>query len=1251
MSKLNIKVIMKNKFPCQLFKASYTICLLLALVVNVSSASAQSTLLAGWDFQTTSNGGTAAAVAPNSPTVYNANFGSGTIYLNGTNGSSVWVTATSGNQVTSFAGTAVNTTGTSFATTTTSPACLALLNSTANGKSIVFAFNMTSKANLVVSYATQGTASGFTTQQWDYSTNGTTWTAAQTIGGIPTSFATKTLTTITGLDNATTAYLRLTVTGASASAGNNRLDNIQLSASSSMPPVVANDTAYGVFGVPFNRSIVATGNPTSYMLSGQPSWMTFNTTTGVMTGTPDAALIYPITIDAFNAVGSGTGSTVVIIDKAPQTISFGPLNSVNYGAPPITLTATGGASGNAITYSNSNPTVASISGNTVTILGVGITNITASQLGNANYYAASNVSQTLIVNQAPQVISFGALTSKLSNDPPFSLTATGGGSSNPIVYSSSNPAVADVVGNTVTIYSAGTTTITANQAGDANYLPASPVSQTLVVNSAALLPQSISFSALSNGTYGGVSITLSASGGGSGNPIVYASSDPLVATISGNTLTIVAPGTTTITATQAGNATYAPANPVTQTFTVDPKPLTVPTAVAQNKMYDGNANAVINGLVLLGIVGTDNVTVSGTGLFASVNAGTGIGVTPNLVLGGVDANKYLLIQPSNLSADILQASQTISFAALPAKTYGNAAYTLTAMGGGSGNPITYTSSNTNVLTITGNTVTIVGAGSADITASQAGNGNYLAAVDVMQTQLVNKANQTITFAALPSKAIGDPAFALVATSSSGLAVSFSSSNSAVASLSTNTVTVVGVGTTTLTASQSGNNNYNAANDVARVLTVTYPLIAAWDFFGQSSPATVAATAFNSALVSTGNLNLITRGATAVSNTAANSFRTTGFQNNGISTSNTDYFQTTLKASPGNSLSLSSINANFAGTASFAAAPGVTQQFAYSLNGSTFTLIGSPFVTTGTPASSPLIDLTGIPALQNIHSSVTVTLRYYASGQTTSGGWGFNSTASGINGLAFGGTVSPCTPVTNTQSITLCVANLPYAWNGQTINASGTYTHTAITQGGCDSTEILNVTVSPCNTNLIGKCYIQGFYLGGNMMQPALSNGGITAPFTACDSIDIELRDSTSPNLIVASGKTLLNQDGSFSYSFPSLNGFYYLVIKHRSALQTWSASPILFSGTSVQYDFTTAANKAYGDNMIELEPGKWAFYSGDVVVDENMDLLDLGMVESDISNFSYGYLVTDINGDGNVDLLDSPILEGNISNFIYSVHP
>jgi len=54
---------------------------------------------------------------------------------------------------------------------------------------------------------------------------------------------------------------------------------------------------------------------------------------------------------------------------------------------------------------------------------------------------------------------------------------------------------------------------------------------------------------------------------------------------------------------------------------------------------------------------------------------------------------------------------------------------------------------------------------------------------------------------------------------------------------------------------------------------------------------------------------------------------------------------------------------------------------------------------------PQIDLTGISGLQNVSDTTTVYFRYYASGQTTTGGWGFNSPTAGAYGLAFDGTIS------------------------------------------------------------------------------------------------------------------------------------------------------------------------------------------------------------------------------------------------------
>lgn len=171
----------------------------------------------------------------------------------------------------------------------------------------------------------------------------------------------------------------------------------------------------------------------------------------------------------------------------------------------------------------------------------------------------------LAVNRLSQSISFGALPGKLVGDSPLTLSATAG-SGLPVSYSSSNPAVATTSGNTVTVVGAGTTTITVSQAGDATYLAATPVSQTLVVSR---LSQAISFGALPGKFVGDAPLSLGATAS-SGLPVSYNSSNPGVATVSGNTVTIVGVGSTVITATQAGDATYQPANPVPQTFTVSP---------------------------------------------------------------------------------------------------------------------------------------------------------------------------------------------------------------------------------------------------------------------------------------------------------------------------------------------------------------------------------------------------------------------------------------------------------------------------------------------------------------------------------------------------------------------------------------------------------------------------------------------------------------------------------------------------------
>lgn len=163
-------------------------------------------------------------------------------------------------------------------------------------------------------------------------------------------------------------------------------------------------------------------------------------------------------------------------------------------------------------------------------------------------------------------------------------------------------------------------------------------------------------------------------------------------------------------------------------------------------------------------------------------------------------------------------NQTITFPAIVTKFYGNADFNPGATAS-SGLTVSYTSSNTAVATIVGGNIHIVGVGTSTITASQAGDQTYAAAVDVAQTLTVSKASQTITFSALPVKYIGDADFNPGATASSGLVVSYASSNTAVATIIGGNIHIVGIGTATITASQNGDANYNAAADATQVLTV------------------------------------------------------------------------------------------------------------------------------------------------------------------------------------------------------------------------------------------------------------------------------------------------------------------------------------------------------------------------------------------------------------------------------------------------
>jgi hypothetical protein len=232
--------------------------------------------------------------------------------------------------------------------------------------------------------------------------------------------------------------------------------------------------------------------------------------------------------------------------------------------------ATTASSGLTVTYSSSDLNVATVDGfGLVSIVGAGTCTITASQVGDANYNAAPDVTQTLTVNKANQTINpITATVSKSFGDASYSVASTAT-SGLPITYSSSNLGVATVdATGIVSIVGVGTADITLLQAGDANYNAALDVVQALTVGQGNQVISGLPATDVRSISLGSYTLLATAPGG----TVTYTSSNPLVATVSGDTVTLIAIGTTTITASQSGSVNYLAATDVEQVLTVAPQP-------------------------------------------------------------------------------------------------------------------------------------------------------------------------------------------------------------------------------------------------------------------------------------------------------------------------------------------------------------------------------------------------------------------------------------------------------------------------------------------------------------------------------------------------------------------------------------------------------------------------------------------------------------------------------------------------------
>ena len=278
----------------------------------------------------------------------------------------------------------------------------------------------------------------------------------------------------------------------------------------------------------------------------------------------------------------------VMVNAAAQTITFTqPATPVTYGVSPITLAATGGGSGNAVTFSViSGP--GTVTASTLTVTGAGTIIVAADEAGNTNYSAATQVQRTIIVNPASQTIAFTQPSTPIpyGSSTTVALSATGGTSGNAVTFTvASGPGT--ISGSTLTITGAGTIVISANQAASTNYAAATQVQRSLVVGTAAstltgpatqpvfvVFGQSGTVPVTIAAQYSGAGIAAPGSGT-AGNAISYSIVNSSSTSVASGSLTItsgavsvpvastLAPGLYTVNASYAGDSNYSAAAPIT----------------------------------------------------------------------------------------------------------------------------------------------------------------------------------------------------------------------------------------------------------------------------------------------------------------------------------------------------------------------------------------------------------------------------------------------------------------------------------------------------------------------------------------------------------------------------------------------------------------------------------------------------------------------------------------------------------------
>jgi len=214
--------------------------------------------------------------------------------------------------------------------------------------------------------------------------------------------------------------------------------------------------------------------------------------------------------------------------------------------------------------------------------------------------------------------------------------------------------------------------------------------------------------------------------------------------------------------------------------------------------------------------------------------------------------------------------------------------------------------------------------------------------------------------------------------------------------------------------------------------------------------------------------------------------------------------------------------------------------------------------------------------------------------------------------------------------------------------------------GCRDTLTVLVTVltsPPQNVFFSVGCLLEGLYVGAGQMRPALHQLGVSSLVDAADSLEIGFWNPASLSVPVRRDTVVINTGGLARVLLPSgfRNNSFYISIRNRNSLETWSASPVLIQDSLV-YDFSSSLSSAYsnGSNApMKLMPGgRYSLYGGDINRDGAIDITDLSAVWSaTFGSPAPAYVVTDLSGDGIPDIADISLVWSNTFNSLFYARP